>query len=222
MNSRTENRFRRMSRLDDVFAVSCSVFATLASKVTPSMPDFLQIGGNGAGPELTDADKRLSGSLMRVNHVGEVCAQALYESQSLFAKTPLQRAEMLKAASEEASHLGWTRVRLDELGARPSYLNPVWYLGSFLIGAIAASRSDALSLAFVVETERQVEAHLAGHLETLPLGDSRSRAIVEVMRADEARHAQQALNSGAGQLPGWVPTVMRWTSKIMTGTARYI
>ena len=222
MNSCAENRFRRMSRFDDIFGIACSVFTTFGARRVDAMPAALINSGIRSGTDLTSTEKQLSGALMRINHVGEVCAQALYESQALFAKTPAQRANMLEAAKEEASHLAWTGARLHELGARPSYLNPVWYLGSFLIGAAAASRSDAISLAFVVETERQVEAHLAGHLIALPLNDERSRLIVEAMRADEERHAEQAMSAGAGQLPSWVPTVMRWSAGLMTKTARYI
>jgi ubiquinone biosynthesis monooxygenase Coq7 len=171
---------------------------------------------------LTDAERQLSGALMRVNHVGEVCAQALYQGQALAARDEATRRMLLDAAQEETDHLAWTRERLDALGARPSLLNPVWYAGAFAIGFAAAKLSDRASLGFVVETERQVEAHLQGHLNRLPEGDAASRAIVAQMKVDEAAHADAALAQGALELPAPVKAAMRLAAKVMTTTAHYI
>jgi ubiquinone biosynthesis monooxygenase Coq7 len=156
---------------------------------------------------------------MRVNHAGEVAAQALYHAQALFARDAGVRDFMLKAAREETDHLAWCETRLGELGAHPSVFNPLWYVGSFGIGAVAAMLGDATSLGFVAETERQVEGHLKGHLDRLPAGDTRSRAIVEAMSHDEAGHGQQAQNAGAAVLPGPVRELMRRTAKVMTHTS---
>jgi ubiquinone biosynthesis monooxygenase Coq7 len=172
--------------------------------------------------ELSTKDKTLSGALMRVNHVGEVCAQALYAAQALGTRDPQLRDHFLEASREEGDHLAWTRERLDELGARPSLLNPLWYAGAFGLGLIASRLGDRLSLGFVVETERQVEAHLASHLERLPEGDHESRAIVAQMKDDEAEHARQAENAGAVQLPAPVKALMRSAAKVMTTTAHYV
>jgi len=174
----------------------------------------------GAGDSALSADdKRESAALMRVNHAGEVAAQALYHAQALFARDPDVREFMLKAAREETDHLAWCETRLEELGARPSVLNPLWYAGSFGIGALAALIGDKASLGFVAETERQVEGHLKSHLDRLPADDARSRAIVEAMRADEAGHGQQAQHAGAASLPGPVRELMRRTASVMTHTA---
>ena len=172
-------------------------------------------------PELDPAAKREAGALMRVNHVGEVCAQALYSAQALVATDPKIKRGLLDAAAEEADHLAWTQQRLKELGARPSILNPIWFAGSFALGLLAARAGDAISLAFVVETERQVEAHLADHLMRLPADDVASRAIVEQMRADEVRHGAAASAAGAGILPEPVRAMMQAASKVMTTTAHY-
>ena len=171
---------------------------------------------------MAEADRRLSGALMRVNHVGEVCAQALYQAQALTARTPELRQQMERAAREETDHLAWTQQRLDELGDRPSLLNPLWYAGAFGIGVLAGRLGDATSLGFVVETERQVEQHLAGHLDRLPAGDGRSRALVAAMKEDEARHADHALAAGAALLPLPVRLLMRGAAWLMTGTAHYV
>jgi len=159
---------------------------------------------------------------MRVNHVGEVCAQALYQAQALTARSPELRQQMLAAAREETDHLAWTQQRLKELNDRPSLLNPVWYAGSFAIGLAAGRLGDAASLGFVVETERQVEAHLASHLDRLPAADEASRAIVEQMKADEARHAEDALAAGAAPMPEPVKWLMRATAKVMTTVAHRV
>lgn len=171
---------------------------------------------------LEPAERALSASLMRVNHVGEVCAQALYTAQAAATSNPGLRAHFLQAAREEGDHLAWTRSRLDELGARPSLLNPLWYAGAFGLGLLAGRLGDAVSLGFVVETERQVEAHLQGHLERLPAQDHASRAIVVQMKDDEAEHASQATAAGAAQLPAPVKTLMAGAARIMTTTAHYI
>jgi len=171
---------------------------------------------------LSGDEKRLSGGLMRVNHVGEVCAQALYEAQALTARDPALREQMRSAARDETDHLAWTAARLAELGDRPSLLNPLWFAGAFAIGLAAGRAGDRWSLGFVVETERQVEQHLAGHLETLPANDAASRAIVAQMKDDEARHADQAEVAGAATLPWPVRTAMRGAARVMTATARYL
>ncbi len=171
---------------------------------------------------LEGEDKKLAGALMRVNHVGEVCAQALYQAQALTARTPELRAQMQQAAREETDHLAWTQQRLDELGDHASRLNPLWYAGAFGIGLVAGRFGDRVSLGFVVETERQVEQHLAGHLERLPPHDTASRAIVEQMMRDEARHADDALAAGGVELPAPVRGLMRAAAKVMTVTAHRI
>jgi 3-demethoxyubiquinol 3-hydroxylase len=172
--------------------------------------------------ELLVQERQLSGALMRVNHVGEVCAQALYQSQALLATDQATRDHLNEAAGEERDHLVWTEQRLKELGARQSLLNPLWYLGSFGLGLIAARFGRGVNLGFVRETERQVEAHLAEHLERLPNNDYESRAIVEQMRADEARHAEMAQSAGATELPGAITAAMKISAKLMTTTAHYI
>ncbi len=171
---------------------------------------------------LDDAARRESGALMRVNHVGEVCAQALYSAQALATRNPALQRQFAQAAAEETDHLAWTAERLRQLGARPSLLNPVWYLGAFGIGLVAGRMGDAASLGFVVETERQVEQHLGSHLDRLPAGDLASRAIVGQMKADEAGHAVAAENAGAVRLPWPVRMAMRAAGRIMTTTAHYV
>jgi ubiquinone biosynthesis monooxygenase Coq7 len=185
-----------------------------ASRALPAAPAH--------GAELSEDDKRLSGALMRVNHVGEVCAQALYQAQALTARTPELRAQMDHAAREETDHLAWTQQRLDELGDHASWLNPLWYAGAFGIGLLAGRLGDRVSLGFVIETERQVEQHLAGHLSRLPAADERSRAIVQVMKDDERRHADDAQAAGGVDLPPPVRWLMRGAAKVMTATAHRI
>ncbi|MBC7957177.1 MAG: 2-polyprenyl-3-methyl-6-methoxy-1,4-benzoquinone monooxygenase [Cytophagales bacterium] len=170
-----------------------------------------------------DADQaRLSASLMRVNHVGEVCAQALYNAQLLATRDPVLRASFQQAAREETDHLAWTHQRLRELNARPSLLNPLWYAGSFGIGWLAGRLGDRVSLGFVVETEAQVEQHLASHLDRLPVNDLTSRAIVQQMKEDEAHHGAQAQQAGAAKLPAPVRWAMRAAAKVMTTTAHHL
>lgn len=166
-------------------------------------------------------ESRLSASLMRVNHVGEICAQALYNAQLVATRNPALREGFRQAAREETDHLAWTQQRLRELNARPSLLNPLWYAGAFGIGLIAGRIGDGTSLGFVVETEAQVEQHLASHLDRLPAADTASRAIVEQMKVDEAQHGAQAQQAGAVELPAPVRWAMRAAAKVMTTTAHY-
>jgi ubiquinone biosynthesis monooxygenase Coq7 len=173
-------------------------------------------------PPLSDAQRDLAARLMRVNHAGEVAAQALYQGQAAVSRDPATREFLLEAAREETDHLAWCRRRLDELGARPSLLNPLWYAGSFAIGAVAAAVSDRASLGFVAETERQVEAHLTDHLERMPEADTRSRAVLEAMRRDEIAHGARAQAAGGVELPVPVRALMQGVSRVMTRTAFWI
>jgi ubiquinone biosynthesis monooxygenase Coq7 len=168
---------------------------------------------------LDDAERRRAAGLMRVNHTGEVCAQALYLGQAALARDAENRQHLLDAAVEETDHLAWCAARLQQLDSRPSLLNPLWYLGSYAIGAAAALAGDAVSLGFVVETERQVEAHLAEHLEKLPATDARSRAVLTRMQADESRHAQAAQQRGGVDLPSPLPQLMQFSSLVMKAVA---
>ena len=185
-----------------------------ASRVTPVS------GVDETG--LSHAERRQSAALMRVNHVGEVCAQALYDAQALAARNPELRGIFEGAAREEADHLAWTEGRIEQLGGRTSLLNPLWYGGAFAIGLVAARAGDKANLGFMAETERQVERHLESHLALLPESDRRSRAIVERMKEDEARHAESALSQGSAPLPLPARLLMRMAAKVMTTTAHYI
>lgn len=167
---------------------------------------------------LDAAERKHAAGLMRVNHVGEVCAQALYQSQKLVARDPQIRKMLEHSAQEEMDHLAWCETRLKELDSHTSYLNPFWYAGSFAIGLFAGLAGDKWSLGFVAETENQVEAHLENHLEKLPLEDQRSRAIVDQMRIDEIEHGQAALHAGGTTLPDAVQKIMQTVSKVMTTT----
>jgi ubiquinone biosynthesis monooxygenase Coq7 len=182
--------------------------------------------GNPAGSiqdhALSGEDRQLAGALMRVNHVGEVCAQALYQAQALTARSDTLRLQMEQAAREEVDHLAWTQQRLEELGDRPSLLNPLWYAGAFSIGLLAGRLGDRVSLGFVVETERQVEQHLANHLDRLPAQDRRSRAVVAAMRDDEGRHAESAAAAGGVNLPAPVTALMRAAARLMTTVAHRV
>lgn len=173
-------------------------------------------------PQLSERERRHVAGLMRVNHVGEVCAQALYQAQKLATPSERLRVAFERAGREEEDHLAWTATRLSELGARPSLLNPLWYTGALAIGFIAGKAGDRISLGFMAETERQVEQHLDGHLERLPAQDARSRAILEQMRADEIVHGQTARDAGGVELPAPVRQAMKLTSKIMTTIAYVI
>lgn len=172
--------------------------------------------------DLSAQEQRHSAGLMRVNHVGEVCAQALYDAQARFARGAAMREQFEQAGREEEDHLAWTAQRLSELGSQPSVLNPLWYAGAYVLGTIAAKLGDAHSLGFVVETERQVEAHLDSHLDKLPPQDVKSRAIVEQMRVDEVAHGASAQALGAAETPLPVKMAMRAMSKVMTTTAYYV
>jgi len=207
-----------MNSIDLLLVSADNALRTLAGGVHASRP----CPGQTSEEPLTESDRALSGALMRVNHVGEVCAQALYQAQALTSRSDEVRSRMQTAAREETDHLAWTQRRLQELGDRPSVLNPLWYAGAFAIGLVAGRLGDAVSLGFVVETERQVEQHLAGHLDRLPAADQRSRAIVEQMREDEQRHADLALEAGGNELPGPVRLLMRAAARVMTSTAHRI
>jgi ubiquinone biosynthesis monooxygenase Coq7 len=176
----------------------------------------------GDAAELSPDERRRAAALMRVNHAGEIAAQALYHGQAIAARSESTRKLLLDAAREETDHLAWCETRLRELQSRPSLLNPLWYAGSFFIGALAALAGDRPSLGFVVETERQVEGHLDAHLGRLPAADLRSRAIVQQMRTDEAAHGANAKAAGGMELPGPVRALMRRTARIMTGTAYWV
>ncbi len=189
-----------------------------AARPMPRPPLPLQ----DSDPVLSPDERKLSGALMRVNHVGEVCAQALYAAQALTARTPALRAQMVAAGRDETDHLAWTEKRLQELGDRPSLLNPIWYAGAFAIGLLAGRAGDRVSLGFVVETERQVEAHLADHLQRLPAADHASRAVVSQMKDDESRHGDAADSAGAMRMPLPVRWLMRGAARLMTRTAHVI
>ena len=191
-------------------AVSCRAHA---SRSNPA---------GGAADELSGADRREAAALMRVNHAGEIAAQALYHGQAIAARSAQTRQLLLRAAEEESDHLAWCEQRLEELGSRPSILSPVWYAGSFAIGAIAAAFGDQASLGFVAETERQVEGHLDEYIGRLPDGDQRSRAILTAMRTDEAQHAANARAAGASELPFPVRDLMRRVSRVMTFAAYWV
>jgi ubiquinone biosynthesis monooxygenase Coq7 len=173
-------------------------------------------------PELSTAERARAQALMRVNHTGEVCAQALYQGQALTARNPSARAALERAAQEETEHLAWTERRIVELGGRKSILNPLFYAGSFAMGAAAGLLGDRVNLGFLAETERQVVAHLDGHLARLPQEDQKSRAVVEKMKADEAGHATSALQHGGAELPEPAKAAMRVASKVMTETTYWI
>jgi ubiquinone biosynthesis monooxygenase Coq7 len=209
-------RASTLSPLDSLLIAADGALRTLAGASHASRP-FPSVADTA--PALDGDERRLSGALMRVNHVGEVCAQALYSAQGLSTRDPRLKLQFEEAAKEETDHLAWTQRRLDELGARPSLLNPLWYAGAFGIGLLAGRAGDKISLGFVVETERQVEQHLDEHLTRLPLNDTASRAVVRQMKADESRHGANAQDAGAATLPAPVRWVMRRVAQVMTITA---
>ncbi len=172
--------------------------------------------------DMTDQQKQHAVSLMRINHVGEVCAQALYSGQSLTSRNPKVAEALQYAAMEETDHLAWCESRIKALGGQKSILNPLWYMGSFTLGAVAGAIGDKWNLGFLAETEQQVSAHLSTHLEKLPMEDKKSRAIIEQMHIDETSHAQEAVNLGAAELPNSIKKMMKISSKIMTTTAYYV
>lgn len=205
--------------MESLLAAADSALRTLfarprASQPCPTLP--------AEHTQLDERERRLSGALMRVNHVGEVCAQALYTGQALATRDARLKAQFEQASREETDHLAWTADRLDELQARPSLLNPLWYAGAFALGLAAGRAGDRVSLGFVVETEKQVAEHLTSHLVRLPARDHASRAVVAQMRDDELRHAHDALGAGALPLPAPVRGLMRLAAKVMTTTAHRI
>lgn len=210
---------RSINPLDNLIVGMDKALRVIAGVAKASRPTPAAHADDG---QLDAAEQRHSAGLMRVNHVGEVCAQALYNSQARFAKTEAMRAQFAQAGREEEDHLAWTAQRLNELGSQPSLLNPLWYAGAYVMGSIAAKLGDQRSLGFVVETERQVEDHLAGHLEMLPPQDAKSRAIVEQMRVDEAAHGKAARDLGALEAPVPVKAAMSAMAKVMTTTAYYV
>jgi ubiquinone biosynthesis monooxygenase Coq7 len=210
---------RSINPLDDLIVGIDKALRVIAGVASASRPTP---AAHAADAELNEKEQRHSAGLMRVNHVGEVCAQALYNSQARFARNPQMREQFAQAGREEEDHLAWTAQRLTELGSQPSLLNPLWYAGAYAMGTVAAHLGDQRSLGFVAETERQVEAHLNGHLEKLPAQDAKSRAIVEQMRTDEAQHGEAARNLGAIEAPVPVKAAMAAMAKVMTTTAYYI
>ena len=208
------------SPLDQLLAAADRALRTLAASPNALRPS--PAAGLGANDVLSADEAREAAALMRVNHVGEVCAQALYDAQALAARNPELRATFEQAAREETDHLAWTEQRIRELGGRTSVLNPLWYGGAFAIGLAAARIGDRASLGFMAETERQVEQHLQRHMERLPEGDTASRAIVAQMKDDEVRHAEAATDLGGSALPLPVRLAMRIAARVMTRTAHYI
>ena len=206
--------------LDQLLAAADRALRTLVTSPAALRPSPADGLGDSEGMSAEEA--REAASLMRVNHVGEVCAQALYDAQALAARNPELRAVFEQAAREETDHLAWTEQRIRELGGRTSLLNPLWYGGAFAIGLAAARIGDRASLGFMAETERQVEQHLQGHLERLPESDAASRAIVAQMKDDEVRHAEAATDLGGMELPLPVRMAMRLAARVMTRTAHYI
>ncbi len=207
------------AKMDTLISVADQALRTLFARPRASRPCPLL---PAESTELSAADKALSGALMRVNHVGEICAQALYAAQALATGNNKLRLQFERAAQEETDHLAWTRQRLDELGARASLLNPLWYAGAFGVGLLAGRLGDRVSLGFLVETERQVEAHLAGHESRLPANDHASRAIVAQMKDDESRHAVEAQRAGAAELPGPAKAAMAAAARLMTTVAYHV
>lgn len=210
---------RYITPLDQLIAGFDKALRVVGGVATSSRPNP---AAHAADCELNEQEQRHSAGLMRVNHVGEVCAQALYDSQARFAQAPAVRAQFEQAAREEEDHLAWTAQRLAELGSQPSLLNPLWYAGAFALGTLAAKVGDAHSLGYVVETERQVEAHLESHLDALPPQDAKSRAIVDQMRIDEIAHGAAAQSLGAADMPLPVKMAMKAMAKVMTSTAYHI
>ncbi len=202
-----------LDRLIVEFDAALRAVAAVHGAVRPTPADTV------AEADLSGAERAHAAALMRVNHVGEVCAQALYQGQALTARDAHAREVLQQAAREEQDHLAWSHERIRELGGRPSLLNPFWYAGALAMGAFAGALGDRWNYAFLAETERQVEEHLAGHLDRLPAEDRRTRVIVEAMRSDEAKHRDSALRLGAAELPAPVRGAMRLAAKLMTTVA---
>jgi ubiquinone biosynthesis monooxygenase Coq7 len=171
---------------------------------------------------MSDAERRHAAALMRINHCGEVCAQALYQGQALASRNPALKSELERAAREENDHLAWSAERIEELGGRTSYLNPLWYAGSLGIGYVAGRFGDAWNLGFLAETEKQVERHLSGHLERLSPQDAKTRAVIEAMRDEEAGHARKAQQLGARDLPEPAKRLMRFAARLMTRSTYWV
>jgi ubiquinone biosynthesis monooxygenase Coq7 len=205
-----------MIKIDDLIVGFDQGLRTLLApaRTTRSLP-----GKSLAEAEMGEEEKRLAAALMRVNHSGEVCAQALYQGQVLTARQPEIQQALKQAAREETEHLNWCESRIHDLGGRKSLLNPAWYAGSLAIGALAGALGDKWNLGFLAETERQVARHLEGHLQRLPVGDAKSRAVVEQMKEDEVRHATTALEHGGAELPAPVKVAMKLSAGMMTATA---
>ncbi len=210
MNART------LSTLDRLLAGVERALETVAGAPEAARPSPAEAFDEA---DMDDAERRHAAGLMRINHTGEVCAQALYDGQAALARSEENRAHLQHAADEETDHLAWCAERLKELDSRPSLLNPLWYAGSYVIGAAAALAGDPVSLGFVVETERQVEAHLEEHLDKLPAQDERSRAVLSQMQADEVRHAHEARVRGGIDLPFPLPGLMHLSSMVMKAVA---
>ena len=209
--------------MEALLTAADSALRTLFARHHANRPTPMWAGESPTPAPLTESEKATSSALMRVNHVGEVCAQALYTAQALSTKNDTLRQHLNAACNEETDHLAWTEQRLRDLGGRTSWLNPLWYAGSFGIGYAAAKLGgDRMSLGFVVETERQVEAHLESHLGRLPANDGPSRAIVAQMKTDEAQHAKEALAAGAAELPAPFKALMQVAAKVMTTVAHRI
>lgn len=212
---------RRLSLLDELLVAADEALRTLSGAQSPARALPRATEGPAPTPS-TPHERRVSAGLMRVNHAGEISAQALYSGQALAARDGRVRDALRAAAAEERDHLAWCRERLDALGARPSLLAPLWYSGSFGLGLVSGLAGDRWSLGFLTETEAQVERHLDGHLERLPAGDAASRAVLEQMRLDEMRHGESGRALGAAELPGVVKRAMRVASKVMTSTAYWV
>lgn len=211
---------RHFTPLDQLIANVDQGLRTVFGK--PETTERENPAAHTAETELSDQDKQLAARLMRINHAGEVAAQALYQGQALTARNDNVKAQMERSALEENDHLDWCETRLKELDSHTSYLSPFWYAGSLAIGAIAGAAGDKWSLGFVVETEKQVETHLEEHLKKLPAQDVKSRVILEQMKDDEVAHATKALNAGGAPLPAPIKLLMKMTSKVMTRTAYWI
>ena len=209
--------------MDALLTAADSALRTVFARHHANRPTPMWAAEMPTPAPLTEAEKTEAAALMRVNHVGEVCAQALYTAQALATQDNALRQHLTTACNEETDHLAWCEQRLQALGGRPSLLNPLWYAGAFGIGYVAAKLGgDRTSLGFVVETERQVEAHLESHLGLLPANDGPSRAIVAQMKVDEAQHAKEAMAAGAAELPAPVKAMMQMAAKVMTTVAHRI
>lgn len=213
---------RRQGPLDQLIGEAAVAIEVLSCAAVASRPNPAGPRGGEDSAALAAHEQRHAAGLMRINHVGEICAQALYRGQALVAGREQTKELLREAAREEVDHLVWCQQRLKELNSRVSLLNPVWYAGSFALGVIASRAGERYNLGFMAETERQVEAHLDGHLKSLPEGDERSRKIVTQMRDDEIKHRRTAQQHGGVDLPFPVPSLMKLMSKVMTKTVYYV